>query len=755
MEEDSRTIYCSLDLEMSGFDPEADEILEIGFVFFTIDESGTHIIEEWTHVFRPTQPVHPKILGLTGISQTELEQAPLIAEHLEFLQTKLENAIIVGHSIKVDIAFLEKAGLTLKGGSIDTLELAQFILPTQHSYNLENLIHSFSIVSAESHRALADAKATMALLEKMLGVYQSFPKEVHEQIQNVVREQTMLWKELLSLKLPSVELIAKVQTLQPPIEVDDSIIKTFDPFSIVTLPIELMEPQVLAGALKKSGKKFMWVVSDKQTAISIWKNGLAQALLPAEDYFDNQKFEELLKRTDLSPEEVRFVLKILIWRATNWQTESLVDLNISFFGGQFRHLISATEVPVITKSPLYVADYETFLRSSFEDQEEYTVIFERMADLERSVSKSLVKKASWGFGLYALRSIYNPETESGDPRYKDFVIDLLGRVDLFFGLAQLQLNAITKVYGFITEAQLSDHDYEYERIKIASENLIEKLEELQIKTESKQLTDFIENLGSFFGVIESGSVRYIEFREGYVGFINQPINIDGAIGKVLEPYAKKALFIDSKSSDLVEKYFVKRLGIEEYSRVYHEQGTQSQIPIEISVSELQSHVLFSGLNVDRLPLVITFTTLTEIKEFYKQYHEELNQLGVVYAQGYSGGTNKIIRNFGLRARSILIVTHDFLSQAPLRALFPKHLVISNYGSGNTTHPYVEALEKHYGSDLGAPMSVIRSLLTFENLIKRVAHSGLEKVELYTNASDSTFLISYLETSAGYQISQKS
>ncbi len=737
---------------MSGFDPEVDEILEIGFVFFTIDENGAHITEEWSKVFRPTQPVHPKILGLTGITQIELEQAPLISEYKEFLQEKLGDVIILGHSIKVDIAFLENAGLVLNGGSIDTLELAQFILPTHHSYNLENLIHTFSIVSTESHRALADAKATMSLLEKLLGMYQGFPQEVRVQIEALTSEQPLLWKELLPLAVPTVALVSKSPINAVTSEaIDLSFAENLQSHSIVTVPLAVMQPAVLAQALQKSQKKYVWVVSDKQTAIMCWKSGYAQALLPAEDYFDNDRFEALLLRTDLTLEEIRFILKILVWRATNWQSYSLVDLNISFFGGQFRHLVSASEVPVLPESLLYVTDFETFLHSEFADQKSYTVIFERMTDLERTVSRSLAKKASWGYAAFALRSIYNPETNLGDPRLQGKVLDLLARVDLFFGIAQLQLQAITHLFGFVTDEQLLNHDYEYGRIEIAAENLIEKLEELNIEAHHHHLRDFVINLREFFHPTELESVRYIEFREGYVGFITQPLRIDTAVAKVLEPFDGKAVFIDSKSSDIVERYFVKRLGIEQYSRVYHEQTEGSQVSLSVYTKELALHELFDSITIDVLPLVVSLPSLAEIKEFYRQYHEELNKLGVVYAQGYSGGTNKIVRNFGIRPHSILIVTHEFLAQAPLRALFPKRLIVGNFGVGNGNHPYTQALERYYGAELGTNLATIRSLLTLEGLLKRVYHENLEKIEFYTVAEDAPLFMSFIEGSGLYTV----
>ena len=63
-----------------------------------------------------------------------------------------------------------------------------------------------------------------------------------------------------------------------------------------------------------------------------------------EQQFDEKNLQALLKQKNLSSDEVKFVLKVLVWRKTNWQTETFLDLNLSFFGGQFKGLINGGEL---------------------------------------------------------------------------------------------------------------------------------------------------------------------------------------------------------------------------------------------------------------------------------------------------------------------------------------------------------------------------------------------------------------------------
>ena len=137
-------------------------------------------------------------MGLTGISREELDNAEPFADFKAELQEKLKDAVIVGHNIGFDIKFLESTGLKFSGEVIDTLDLVQWILPTHHSYNLENLMHTFGISHKEAHRALADSKATLKLLERLLQIYKGFPQKLKDQICILIKPHKFIWEEFLS-----------------------------------------------------------------------------------------------------------------------------------------------------------------------------------------------------------------------------------------------------------------------------------------------------------------------------------------------------------------------------------------------------------------------------------------------------------------------------------------------------------------------------------------------------------------------------
>ncbi len=325
--------YCSIDLEFTGFDPEKEQILEIGFAFFDVSDEGLVATESWSQVFKPTIEVHQKILGLTGITQEEIDAAPSIGEFKDFLSEKLQDAIIVAHNPTLDIKFLELAGVKLSGKSIDTLELVQFLLPTHHSYNLENLMHYFGIAHKDSHRALADCLSTISLLEKMIAIHNSFSDDLKTELREFLDKGQFEWASLLNLKISNHTIEAN-DSLSHDQLADDKLI-SLDQEVIIDDKHFLHESRV-ANSLQDQDGRWLLVMQSKQEVIKLWQAGLVEGVFETKDLFDKENFEQF-KFSAQSSEEYRFILKILVWLHTNWQTKTILDLNLSFFGGQFKN----------------------------------------------------------------------------------------------------------------------------------------------------------------------------------------------------------------------------------------------------------------------------------------------------------------------------------------------------------------------------------------------------------------------------------
>ncbi len=169
----------AIDLETTGLSEERDAIIEIGAVKF----KGRRVEDEWSTLLNPGKHIPEFITGLTGISDVEVRNAPRFREVAEDLAAFVGDSPIVGHSIRFDLKFLEASGLRFPYHAIiDTYELASVLMPTASRYNLGELGKQLGILLPATHRALDDARVTMAALNRLLEMARELPLDVIAEI---------------------------------------------------------------------------------------------------------------------------------------------------------------------------------------------------------------------------------------------------------------------------------------------------------------------------------------------------------------------------------------------------------------------------------------------------------------------------------------------------------------------------------------------------------------------------------------------
>ena len=427
--EKSSKIYCSLDIETSDFDPANGEILELGMIFFEIGDDGIKPLKEWTSTFKAIKEVPPRILALTGITVEELESSGPFQEKHSEIQELVKDAIIVGHNIDFDLRFLQSFGIKFSGASIDTLSLAQLFLPTAVSYNLEAVMNLLKVEHKEAHRALADARASMVVFEKLLRHYAAFPEELRTRLQDLFSAKTEIGV-LLQTKFAPEALPAKKEEF--PIlhsaEIEQSI-KAEN--TIVCFPLGFDYYHYIYGALQKTKEKLVLVVPSKKIVYQLWKNGLAEPLFENSDLFNEKKFEKILKKK-LHPDQRLFFGKILVWKYTNWQSKSLIDLNWSF-GSQFRALVNFDDDDDLVsiadpKQKVFAVDYFYFIHSDLSALlQKRKILILDINNFESALTYVSSKKVSWGDFLYHLRQIYDPQTDFGQKANAEAIKTLLAQ----------------------------------------------------------------------------------------------------------------------------------------------------------------------------------------------------------------------------------------------------------------------------------------------------------------------------------------
>lgn len=181
----------ALDIETTGLDPQNDALIEIAIITFEDDK----ITERWSTLLNPGRAIPQIVTALTGITDDDLKNAPVLKDKQEIIEKKLAGAHVVGHFINFDIGFLKTKGLSVPTTLLDTYDLARVILPKEKSYSLEVLTQKWSIEQTKKHRALYDTEATIALLHLLQQKITEIPGEKQEEIQIILGKSTWVWKD--------------------------------------------------------------------------------------------------------------------------------------------------------------------------------------------------------------------------------------------------------------------------------------------------------------------------------------------------------------------------------------------------------------------------------------------------------------------------------------------------------------------------------------------------------------------------------
>lgn len=687
----SQQVYCSLDLEFTGFDVTKDQILEVGFAFFRLGPDGAEIIEEWSQVFRPTVNVHPKIFGLTGITPEELETAPAFGEYREFLQEKLGTAILVGHNPVMDVKFLENSGIKLSGAVIDTLELVQFLLPTHHSYNLENLMHYFGVTHEDSHRALGDSKTTIAILTSLLRLFHSLNEDLKNELQKVIERGEFTWTQMLQHRLSPL-------TLKPFDSLQHLHYHNVAPLTVSDKKVWLdtsahqHEARVVQGCID-SEQKYLVAVASPIISLRLWQSGLGQAVFSPEDTFSEQSFRWFLDNAQ-SNEELRFALKVLVWRHTNWQTTTVLDLNISFFGGQYKNQITGSVID-LPRDKVLVCDYTTLSELSARQQTiEHKLVICGLQDFERYISSGNDTKLTWNGLLYTLKNIYNPETGLGEASEKDLVMEALVGTDLFFGLLAMLTKKHFPNQLYVELKNFAEQQpLPYRRMRIAAGNLATRLESLAKRNGAYPIGKAVGFLNEFF-VDRPARVRWVMMEEDNGVLCDQPLEIKQVTQDILEKFPAVTVTETVFTGHLLS-YLCERIGLSaQLSDIPNIATNHFELPHLVLSDELNVDSVLESLHESAMPAILVMPTLPEVKRFYDANYRQIKTYATIYAQGYSGGINKMVRNFGLRKNSLLVVTADFFARHPAK-ISAKTILFNGLPGTDTTHPYIAALIEHW------------------------------------------------------------
>jgi DNA polymerase-3 subunit epsilon/ATP-dependent DNA helicase DinG len=156
--------FVAIDVETTGLEAGADEIIEIAAVKFT----GDAVLETFQKLVKPRHSLPLKIARLTNISDEMLADAPRFSEVAPDLVRFVKSYPLVGHSVGFDLRMLQAQGMQFRQPAYDTFDMATLLMPRAPAYRLGALAAALGIAHPEAHRALADADATRQVFLHLL-----------------------------------------------------------------------------------------------------------------------------------------------------------------------------------------------------------------------------------------------------------------------------------------------------------------------------------------------------------------------------------------------------------------------------------------------------------------------------------------------------------------------------------------------------------------------------------------------------------
>ena len=169
--------FLVYDLEMTGLNPDRDEIVEMACV--PVD--GTTINEEMGFFVQvnPNSGFDPSATNVTGLSHnsTSFDENPDIETALPEFLAQAQTRVLVGQNPRLDMEFLRNAGknsaiMIPSFPVIDISRLFIRLFPGEHRYNLDHIARKLNLgPKRHEHNAWNDTVLTAQAFVRLVAIF--------------------------------------------------------------------------------------------------------------------------------------------------------------------------------------------------------------------------------------------------------------------------------------------------------------------------------------------------------------------------------------------------------------------------------------------------------------------------------------------------------------------------------------------------------------------------------------------------------
>ena len=154
--------YVAFDTETSGSYPLGSDIVEFGAVKW----KDGQVVDRYSTLLKPSQAMSAFIIGIHGITNEMVEDAPSMKEKIQEIRQFLSGAVGMAHHAPFDMGFLvadfERYKIPFPTEPVlCTSLLARNIIHDSPNHKLQTLIKVLGIDGGQAHRATSDAEACL------------------------------------------------------------------------------------------------------------------------------------------------------------------------------------------------------------------------------------------------------------------------------------------------------------------------------------------------------------------------------------------------------------------------------------------------------------------------------------------------------------------------------------------------------------------------------------------------------------------
>lgn len=201
--------FVAFDTETSGAWPVGEDIVEFGAVKWKAGQ----IVDELQLLIKPRKRMTDFIIGIHGITNEMVADAPSMSEVLPRILAFMENAVPMAHHAPFDMGFVAaatgKAGLPPPSTpALCTSLLGRSLITGTENHKLQTLVKFLGIDGGSAHRALDDAKSCLQVGLHCFSL--AGPQATLEQLQSI-QGKTLRWTDfqVYESQDPAIQAVLK------------------------------------------------------------------------------------------------------------------------------------------------------------------------------------------------------------------------------------------------------------------------------------------------------------------------------------------------------------------------------------------------------------------------------------------------------------------------------------------------------------------------------------------------------------------